>query len=316
MIAPLLAGRSANVLVGPETGDDAGVYLHDGSALVATVDFITPVCDDPRRFGRIAAANSVSDVYAMGGKPLFALNVCCFPQDLPREVPGEILRGASDVLRETGTALLGGHTVQDKELKFGLSVVGHVDPRRILANAGARAGQRLILTKALGTGVLINGFKRDKVDAATLEPALVQMERVNAAACEAGLRHGATACTDITGFGFARHALGIARASKVGLRVDFDRLPVLDGFRDAVAAGVTTGTTAANRKSAEDRLQLRRNLSAAEQELLFDPQTSGGLLLCVPESGAAALLAALAATDPRSADVGEAISGEPRLIVD
>src|SRR6476619_2288132 len=181
MIAPLvrLAGGDERILAGPETGDDAGVFLLDGHALVATADFITPVCDDARRFGRVAAANALSDVYAMGGRPLFALNLCCFPKDLPDGVAGEILRGAADALADAGAALLGGHSVADDELKFGLAAIGEADPARLLTNAGARPGDRLLLTKPLGTGVLVNAFKFDKIDEAALEPALVQMERLN-----------------------------------------------------------------------------------------------------------------------------------------
>src|SRR5262245_6387801 len=178
MIDPLvrLAGRDERILVGPETADDAGVYLLDGHALVVTADFITPVCDDPRRFGRIAAANSLSDVYAMGGRPLLALNLCCFPASgIPDGVLSEILQGAAEIMGEADVALLGGHSVRDPELKFGLAVIGEADPDRLLTNAGAREGQRLILTKPLGSGVLINAYKLGKLDDQGLEPALRQM---------------------------------------------------------------------------------------------------------------------------------------------
>ncbi len=191
-MAPLLRlGRDERVLVGPETGDDAGVFLLDGRGLIATTDFITPVCDEPRRFGRVAAANALSDVYAMGGRPLFALNLCAFPAFLPATIAGEILAGAFDALREAGAALLGGHSVRDAELRFGLAVVGEAPPDALLTNAGARAGDRLVLTKPLGTGVLINAFKADKLDAAGLEPALVEMERLNAEASRLAVVHGA-----------------------------------------------------------------------------------------------------------------------------
>ena len=230
MIAPLsrLAGRDERILVGPETGDDAGVYLFEGHALVATADFITPVCDDPRRFGRIAAANSLSDVYAMGGRPLFALNLCCFPSDeVPEGVLGAILEGAAEAMAEAGAALLGGHSVRDQELKFGLAVIGQADPGRLLTNAGAREGQRLLLTKPLGTGVLINAFKFDKLDEAGLEPVLREMGRLNGEASRLALAHGVTGATDITGFGLAGHGLGMARASGVGLRVSLRETPGL-----------------------------------------------------------------------------------------
>jgi selenide,water dikinase len=318
MIAPLsrLAGRDERILVGHETGDDAGVYLLDGRALVATADFITPVCDDPRRFGRVAAANSLSDVYAMGGRPLFALNLCCFPEaDVPDGVLGAILEGAAEALAEAGAVLLGGHTVRDPELKFGLSVVGQADPGRLLTNTGAREGQRLLLTKPLGTGVLINAFKFDKLDEEGLEPALRQMERLNAEAARLALAHGVTAATDITGFGLAGHALGMARASGAGLRLVFERLPVHDSFYRLAKAGVTTGCTEANEDNVRPAFVDHAGLDRLRRDVLFDPQTSGGLLLATPAGSAPALLAALLAGGHQAADIGEVLTGPPRLEV-
>ncbi|HSG40394.1 MAG TPA: selenide, water dikinase SelD, partial [Thermoanaerobaculia bacterium] len=230
MIGPLvqLAGRDERILVGPDPADDAGVYLHHGRALVATTDFITPVCDDPRRFGRVAAANSLSDVYAMGGQPLFALNICCFPEleGEGAEALGQILQGAAAALAEAGAVLLGGHSVRDEELKFGLAVIGEADKDRLLTNAGARPGDRLLLTKPLGTGVLINAFKLGRLDEDGLAPALAQMERLNAEATRLALDHGVRAATDITGFGLLGHAWNIARGSGVALRLVYDALPV------------------------------------------------------------------------------------------
>ena len=316
MVAPLAAlaaGHGGRVLVGPHTADDAGAYLLGDRALVATADFITPVCDDPVRFGRVAAANSLSDVYAMGGEALFALNLCCFPDDLPDGVPGEILQGAAAALGEAGAALLGGHTVSDRELKFGLAVVGEGDPELLLANDRARPGDRLLLTTPLGTGVLVNAFKFDRIDAAALEPALVEMERLNAAASRLALEHGVRSATDVTGFGLAGHALNVARSSQVALRVDFAALPVYDGFHDLAAAGVSTGCTQANAENVAALFDDRRGLGKTERELLFDPQTSGGLLLFTPPESADALLAALLAAGHRAAAVGEALPGPPRL---
>ncbi len=311
-----MTGRDERVLVGPETADDAGVFLLDGRALVATADFITPVCDDPRRFGRVAAANALSDVYAMGGRPLFALNLCCFPEaGVPDGTYAEILAGAAAALGEAGAALLGGHTVRDPELKFGLAVIGEAAPDRLLTNAGARAGDRLVLTKPLGTGVLINAFKDDKLDEAGLEPALREMERLNAEAARLALAHGAGAATDVTGFGLAGHALGMARASGAGLRVEFGRLPVHDGFYRLAASGVSTGCTAANQSSAASAFSDRAGLTAVQRELLFDPQTSGGLLLTLPATSVPPLLAALAASGHRAAEIGEVLAGPPRFEV-
>jgi selenide,water dikinase len=308
-----ISGGDSRVLVGPETSDDAGVYLHGGRALVATADFITPVCDDPRLFGRVAAANALSDVYAMGGTPLFALNLCCFPADLPDGVAAEMLSGAAEVLREAGAALLGGHSVADAELKLGLAVIGEADPGRLLRNDGARPGDRLLLTKPLGTGVLINAFKMDRLDAPGLAPALAEMARLNAEAARLALDHGAHAATDVTGFGLAGHAWNVARGSAATLRLAFDRLPVHEGFARLVAAGVTTGCTRANGEHVSAALDVRRPLAAAERELLFDPQTSGGLLLAVPAERAAALLAALLGSGHRAAEVGEVLPGPARL---
>ena len=303
------------MLVGPETGDDAGVYAFGDRALVATADFITPVCDDPFRFGRIAAANSLSDVYAMGGRPLFALNLCCFPEEVPKEALAGILAGANDALAEAGAALLGGHSVRDPELKFGLAVIGEADPHRLLPNTGARAGQRLILTKPLGTGVLVNAFKADKIGEADLEPALAEMGRLNAEAGRLALLHGATAATDVTGFGLAGHAWNIARGSNLALRFRFERLPLHDGFLRLVKEGVTTGCTELNEENVRGHWIDRANLDRVRRAALFDPQTSGGLLICVPRESAEALLDDLLASGHRAAEVGEVLEGEAGIEV-
>jgi selenium donor protein len=315
-VAPLtaLACGAHPILVGADTADDAGVYQLGAHALVATADFITPVCDDPARFGRVAAANSLSDVYAMGGQPLFALNLCCFPGDgVPDGVFAAILAGAAGALAEAGCALLGGHTVRDPELKYGLAVIGEADPARLLTNAGARAGQSLLLTKPLGTGVLINAYKQGKLDTLGLEPALREMERLNADACRLALAHGATAATDVTGFGLVGHALGMARASHVGIRVVHDRLPVHHAFDRLAAAGVTTGSTCANRGHAGEQFLDRAGLDETRRQIVFDPQTSGGLLLTVAGDTAPVLLEALLASGHRAADIGEVIAGPPRF---
>lgn len=317
MIGPLvrLAGRDERILVGPETADDAGVYLLGDRALVATTDFITPVCDDPRRFGRVAAANSISDVYAMGGKPLFALNLCCFPEEVPDEALRGILEGAAETLAEAGAALLGGHSIRDPELKFGLAVTGEADRHRLLTNAGARPGDRLLLTKPLGTGVLINAFKFDKLDEAGLEPALREMERLNAEASRLALAHGVRAATDVTGFALAGHALGMARASGAGIRIAFERLPVHDRFYELARSGVSTGCTRANEDNVAAVFTDRAGLDKLQREVLFDPQTSGGLLLSTPPEQAGPLLEALLAGGHRAAEIGEVLPGPARIEV-
>lgn len=317
MISPLirLAGRDERILVGPETADDAGVYRLGSHALVATADFITPVCDDPHRFGRVAAANSLSDVYAMGGRPLFVLNLCCFP-----ELEGEgadalkgVLRGAAEAVVDAGAVLLGGHSVRDPELKFGLAVIGEADPDRLLTNAGARPGDRLLLTKPLGTGVLVNAFKAGKIDDDGLDPALREMERLNDVASRLALEHGARAATDVTGFGLTGHALGMAKASGVGIRFVFERLPVHDGFYKLAKAGVTTGCTVANEDNVSAVFEDRAGLNRLQREVLFDPQTSGGLLLSVPPESAPALLEALLASGHKAAEIGEVLEGPARI---
>jgi selenide,water dikinase len=319
MITPLvrLAGRDERILVGADTADDAGVYLLGDRALVATADFITPVCDDPHRFGRVAAANALSDVWAMGGRPLFALNLCCFP-----ELEGEgaqalagVLRGAAEALVDAHAVLLGGHSVRDPELKFGMAVIGEADPERLLTNAGAKPGDRLLLTKPLGTGILINAFKVDKIDEDGLEPALREMERLNDVASRLALEHGAHAATDVTGFGLTGHALGVAKASGAGVRFVFERLPVHEDVYRLIKAGVTTGCTVANEDNVREYLKDYAGLDKIRREILFDPQTSGGLLLAVPPETAPALLAALLAAGHQAAEIGEVLEGEVRIEV-
>lgn len=311
-----LAPVGERLLVGPETADDAGAFAFGDAALLATADFITPFCDDPYRFGRVAAANAMSDVYAMGGEVLFALNICCFPEgQAPADVFTAILQGGLDAVHEAGGVLLGGHSVGDAELKYGLAVVGRADPRRLLTNAGARPGQRLILTKPLGSGALLNAFRGDKLDEAGLEPVLVSMERLNRAAARAAVRHGATGCTDITGFGLVGHGLEVARASAVGLRFEFDNLPVYPGFYDVTAAGVSTKGTRNNRAAAVAAFEDRAALDELREALLFDPQTSGGLLICTPEDRADDLLEALRAVGEPAVGVGEVVAGDARVTV-
>jgi selenide,water dikinase len=317
-VSPLVAkaGRGDCVLVGAGTSDDAGVYRYGERALVATADFIPPVCDDPHRYGRVAAANSLSDVYAMGGRPLFALNLCCFPGiGVPEGVLPAVLEGGADALLEAGAVLLGGHSVSDPELKFGLAVVGEVDPERVLSNDRARVGDKLLLTKPLGTGVMVNAYKAGKLEDEGLEPALVEMERLNATACRLALEHGVAAATDVTGFGLAGHALNIARNSEVGLVVHWDALPLHAAFFDMVARGVSTGCTGDNEDHTASLIEDDHGLDAARRELLFDPQTSGGLLLAAPADRAADLLAALVASGHRAAEIGEVVDGPARLRV-
>jgi selenide,water dikinase len=296
------------VLVGFESSDDAGVYrLTDGLALVQTVDIITPIVDDAFVFGRIAAANALSDVYAMGGTPLTCLNICCFPKEgIPKEQLQEILSGAMSVVEEAGAALMGGHTVNDPELKFGLSVTGRVDPAKMLRNTGARPGQAIVLGKPIGLGVVMNAARKGLADPAIVQRAIDSMTTLNRDASEAALRHGATAATDITGYAFAGHARGVAAGSGVELCVRFGDLPILPGALELHRGGVAVSQCASNRSNADDVLVFEGTLDAAEMDMLFDPQTSGGLLVTVPMSEGERLAAELRASGyPFAAVIGE-----------
>ena len=281
--------------MGLETGDDAGVYrLDDKTALVQTLDFFTPVVDDPYTFGQIAAANALSDVYAMGGRPLTALSIAAFPEtDFPLEWAQAIVRGGFDKLQEAGCELLGGHTVRDPEIKFGYAITGLVDPERILTNAAARPGELLVLTKPLGTGVIATALKAGQASTESVATAAQAMATLNRIPAEVALRHGVRAATDVTGFGLVGHAWNIARESRVTLVLESAALPLLPGAL-ALAEQFQPGGLKANRKAFAPRVHYEQRPNAALEALLFDPQTSGGLLLAVPEASAEALLSDLA----------------------
>jgi selenide,water dikinase len=300
------------VLVDYRTGDDAGVFrLDERHTLVQTVDFFTPVVDDPEAFGAIAAANALSDVYAMGGRPLTALSIAAFPEkDFPPEWAAAIVRGGFRKLQEAGCVLLGGHSVRDPEIKFGYAVTGLVDAGRILTNAGARAGQVLVLTKALGTGVIATALKAGQAPADAIDAATRSMSALNKAAADAGLRHGATAATDITGFGLIGHAAGMARESRVSLEIEAGALPLLPRALE-LAPRFQPGGLKANRKEFERLVAYGREPEGALCALLFDPQTSGGLLLALPESSAAAVLEEL----PEARAIGRVVGAGPRPLV-
>ena len=300
------------VLVDYRTGDDAGVFRLDAAnALVQTLDFFTPVVDDPYAFGAIAAANALSDVYAMGGTPLTALSIAAFPeQDFPAEWAVEIVRGGAATLREAGCVLLGGHSVRDPEIKFGYAITGSVDPARILSNAGARPGDRLVLTKPLGTGVLATALKAGQAPAAAVQAATRSMCALNREAAAAALRHGVQAATDVTGFGLAGHAAAMARESRVSLEIRVADLPLLPEAL-ALAVRFQPGGLKANRLQFEPLLDDRAAPDAARRALLFDPQTSGGLLLPVPPERLAALLAEL----PEARVIGRALAAGPHALV-
>ncbi len=291
------------MLVDHRTGDDAGVYrLDEHTALVQTVDFFTPVVDDPLAFGRIAAANALSDVYAMGGRPITALSIAAFPErDFPWEWAGAIARGGALLLREEGCALLGGHTVRDPEIKFGYAVTGLVDPERMLTNASGRAGEQLVLTKPLGTGIVATALKAGQAPPEVAAAAAAAMVETNRAASLAALRHGVRAATDVTGFGLLGHAAALARQSGVCLEIEAAALPLLPGAFE-LARRFQPGGLRANRQAYAPQVEGLDGVGEELQALVFDPQTSGGLLLLVPQAETAGLLSEL----PQARLVGRA----------
>jgi selenide,water dikinase len=277
------AADHPDLLVGLGTPDDAAVYrLDDDRALIFTTDFFTPIVDDPYHYGAIAAANALSDVYAMGGTPLIALNIAALPPDLPLDVSARIMLGLAEKVREAGAVIAGGHTIQDKEPKVGLAVVGLAHPDRLLTKSGARPGELLVLTKPLGTGCITTAAKRDLAEAAHLAEAVTWMMTLNRAAGESALAAGAHSATDITGFGFIGHASEIARSSRVTLHLDFDRVPWLSGAYPCAEQWIFPGGSSANKAAYENGVRFSDGISEAELMLLFDAQTSGGLLIALP----------------------------------
>ena len=275
--------------------DDAGVVrVSDELALVQTIDFFTPIVDDPFTFGRIAAANALSDVYAMAGRPLCAMNVVCFPsKTLEIEVLRQVLRGGLDALREAGTPLVGGHSVQDPELKYGLAVTGTVHPDRFLANTGAQPGDRLVLTKPLGTGIVSTAVKSDRCPAEAEETAVRWMSALNRLPAELLRERQANACTDVTGFGLSGHLLEMLGRSPIDVTLDAGELPLLPRAVELAAAGHRPGGLKSNRSFAGDRLRVEEGVADAVVDLICDPQTSGGLLAALPADEAERYVEAL-----------------------
>lgn len=307
-----VGGNDPNLLVGANTLDDAGVYrIAPDLALVQTLDFFPPIVDDPYDYGRIAATNALSDVYAMGGTPLTAMNIVGFPdKDLDIAILGEILRGGADVMRAAGAVLVGGHSVRDSEVKYGLSVTGRVDPRRMLTNAAARPGDRLILTKPIGSGTLTTAAKSGRIEQGELAACIESMATLNRVASEVALRHGVVAATDITGFGLIGHASNIALGSRVGITIEAGSVPLFDRALELAREGVLTRAHRQSREYLGDRLVAAAHLEPALVGLLLDAQTSGGMLLAVEESRSAGLLAELhAAGVAASAVIGRVEAG-------
>ena len=282
-------------MIGPETFDDAGVVrISDDLALIQTVDFFTPIVDDPRDYGQIAAANALSDVYAMGGTPRTALNLVCWPPSgLDPGILGEILAGGTDKIHEAGCRVVGGHSIQDEELKFGYAVTGTAHPDRIVSNAAAGPGDAVLLTKPLGTGILATALKAGAVTAEEIAPAVASMKRLSASAMEVALEHGVKAATDVTGFGLAGHAVQLADASGVTLALEAAALPRFEGAEALALEGHVPGGGGSNRDHFGPRVAFAGEPGEGTVRLAFDPQTSGGLLLCLPADRAEDALDAL-----------------------
>lgn len=308
VLRQLPVSQDPRLLVGLDTSDDAAVYrLNDNQALIQTVDFFTPMVDDPYLFGQIAAANALSDIYAMGGRPLLALNIVCFPDCLPSSVLEEILQGGARKVQEAGAVLAGGHTVRDDEPKYGLTVTGLAHPGEVISNAGARPGDLLVLTKPLGTGIIITGIKAELVSRSAYQAAADSMSALNRDAAEVMRRHGATACTDITGFGLLGHASEMAEASGVTLEIAYAALPLLPETMDMARMGLIPGGAYDNREHLGDMVEVDECLKPEERMVLFDPQTSGGLLVSLPAPGAEKMAAELTARGTPAAVVGRVL---------
>jgi selenide,water dikinase len=315
ILSTLPRAEHPDLLVGLTTADDAGVYrISDEVALIQTIDFFTPIVDDPYLYGQIAAANALSDVYAMGGRPLTAMNICGFPDgDLEPEMVAEILRGGQDKVTEAGAVVVGGHTVDDPEPKYGLAVTGVVHPERVLTNATAMPGDRLLLTKRLGTGLMSDAFMDEAVTEADLEPGTESMRSLNRIASEQMVAHGARACTDVTGFGLIGHGLEMAKASGVRIRIDRNSVPHF-ALSLELAEERQGGGLRRNRAAFEADVTFADSVSEAWRRLLFDPQTSGGLLVAIDAERADGLLEDLLKHGLTAATVGEIVDAAPGTV--
>ena len=303
--------HNENVIVGFETADDAAVYrLSDEMALVQTVDFFTPVADDPETYGRIAAINSLNDVYAMGGTPISALSIVCYPQKGDWDILGAILAGGQAAMNEAGVVVIGGHSVDDKEMKFGYAVTGVIDPKKVVTNAGAQVDDVLILTKPIGTGAINTAVKRGKARPDTEAAAIKAMTTSAAAASKVMQKVGANACTDVTGFGLLGHGYEMAKGSNVTLNIDSKRVPLLPDVLELIADGMLTRGDKNNRVYVGETVRIAEAVSGVMQSALFDPQTAGGLLISLPTLAAEAFIAEM----PDSQIIGTVSEHSGRLI--
>lgn len=303
--------NNADMLVGTETSDDAGVFrLRSDLAIVNTVDFFTPIVDDPYLFGQIAAANALSDVYAMGGEPKTALNIVCFPKGkMDIEVLGEILKGGADKVKESGAVVIGGHSIIDEEIKYGMAVTGVIHPDRIFRNVGVQEGDVLILTKPLGTGIITTALKKGKASKESVDEAIESMTQLNATASAVMRKYPAHACSDVTGYGILGHALEMASGSSVTLVIEAGKMPLLRSAPRLAEKGYITGGCKRNRDYLQDKLTIDKSIREGLVEVALDPQTSGGLLIAVAKRHAAKLVEDLLAAGLKTAtEVGYATS--------
>jgi selenide,water dikinase len=313
VLAKLPKQEDPNVLVGFDHADDAGVYrIAPDLALVQTVDFFTPMVDDPYTFGQIAATNALSDVYAMGGRPITALAHVCFPANGELEILERVLAGGLSKMMEAGCAVVGGHSVRDEEMKFGYSVTGLIDPKKVFANDGARAGDRLIFTKALGTGVICTAIKKGQARQSWIDAAISSMTTLNKKAAEVIAKFPVHTMTDVTGFGLVAHAREMALASKVSMKLFASRIPLLEGALECVRAGHIPGGLVSNREFAECVVGYEDGVSDEVKALLFDPQTAGGLLISIENS--AELVGALNQAGVPALEIGEVLATSKPLI--
>jgi selenide,water dikinase len=312
VLGKLARQQDPNVLVGFDTADDAGVYqLTPELALVQTIDFFTPIVDDPYTFGQIAATNALSDVYAMGGRPISSLAMVCFPEKGDVEILEQILAGGLSKMMEANCTVIGGHSIRDPEIKFGYSVTGTIDPRRIFANSTALAGDALVFTKGIGTGVISTAIKRAQAEPAWIEGATISMTTLNKIAAEIAQRFDVHGMTDVTGFGLIGHAREMALGGKVSIRITAAQVPLLDGAMTCVERGFVPGGLTANRDFAECLVSYNETVPANLRTLLYDPQTAGGLLISLPQEEAHQLVTELHAAGISSAShIGEVVASD------
>lgn len=302
-------------MVGIDTSDDAAVYrINEETAVIETVDFFTPVVDDPYLFGMIAAANSLSDIYAMGGKPLFALNIVCFPTCLPLDILGEVLRGGADKVKEAGAVIAGGHTIDDKEPKYGLAVTGVVDPKKVLSNSNAKPEDVIILTKPIGIGILNTAVKGGIATQRNMEDVCETMAYLNKYAMDIACRYDINSCTDVTGFGLLGHLYEMASGSGVSIRLHYANTPIIEGTEDFAKMGIIPAGAYRNRDYIKDKVVFDSKVEEYQKDVLFDPQTSGGLLLSVNRSDAGRLIEELKSIKTSCSIIGEVIEKEDNYL--